>query len=217
MFQLHLDRPSQRGCKVLCLGAHSDDIEIGCGGTILRMLGAYPEAEVKWVVFSAKGARRREAQNSARSFLKGAAMCNVVLKGFRESFFPSREEEIKDLFESIKHGFDPDVIFTHYRHDLHQDHRVVSQLTWNTFRNHLILEYEIPKYDGDLGVPNTFVPLDSATCQAKVKNLITHFQSQRGKQWFTEDLFLALPRLRGMECNASARYAEAFYCRKLVI
>ncbi len=217
MFQLRLDRPSQRGCKVLCLGAHSDDIEIGCGGTILRLLNVYPEAEVKWVVFSAMGPRRREAQNSAKSFLKGAATRDVVLKSFRESFFPSREEGIKDYFESIKQSFAPDVIFTHYRHDLHQDHRVVSQLTWNTFRNHLILEYEIPKYDGDLGVPNTFVPLDVETCRAKVTNLLTHFRSQGSRQWFTEDLFLALPRLRGMECNAQARYAEAFYCRKLVL
>ena len=217
MFQLHLDHPTQRGCKVLCLGAHSDDIEIGCGGTILRLLDAYPDAEVRWVVFSATGQRRREAQKSAKAFLKGARTSKVVLRSFRESHFPSREEEIKDCFESIKRSFSPDVVLTHYRQDLHQDHRVVSQLTWNTFRNHLILEYEIPKYDGDLGVPNTFVPLNSATCQAKVKNLIAHFQSQHDRQWFTEDLFLSLLRLRGMECNASSRYAEAFYSRKLVL
>lgn len=217
MFQLNLANPSQRGCKILCLGAHSDDIEIGCGGTILRLLEAYPEADVRWVVFSATKQRRREAQKSAKAFLKVAKKSTVVLKSFRESFFPSREEGIKDFFESIKSSFAPDVVFTHYRHDLHQDHRVISQLTWNTFRNHLVLEYEIPKYDGDLGVPNTFVPLDGDVCQTKVRYLLTHFESQQGRQWFTEDLFLSLLRLRGMECNSSSRYAEAFYSRKLVL
>jgi LmbE family N-acetylglucosaminyl deacetylase len=217
MFHLRLDCPSQESCKVLCLGAHSDDIEIGCGGTVLRLLKMYPKAEVWWVVFSAAGSRHREARNSAHAFLKGASKSKVVLKRFRESYLPFRGEEVKDFFESIKRSFSPDVVFTHYRHDLHQDHRVISDFTWNTFRNHLVLEYEIPKYDGDLGVPNTFVPLDSATCQAKVKHLLTHFQTQRGKHWFSEDLFLSLLRLRGMECNASSRYAEAFYSRKLVL
>lgn len=217
MFQLRLDRPSQASCKVLCLGAHSDDIEIGCGGTILRLLKMYPNAEVWWVVFSAAGSRRREAQNSADAFLRGASKSKVVLKGFRESYLQFRGEEVKDFFESIKRRFSPDVVFTHYRHDLHQDHRVISEFTWNTFRNHLVLEYEIPKYDGDLGIPNTFVPLDSGTCQTKVKNLLAHFHTQREKHWFSEDLFLSLLRLRGMECNAASRYAEAFYSRKLVL
>ena len=217
MFQLRLDRRSKEPCKVLCLGAHSDDIEIGCGGTILRLLKMYPNAEVWWVVFSAMGSRRREAQNSAEAFLKSAAKRKVVLKSFRESYLPFHGEEVKDFFESMKSRFSPDVVFTHYRHDLHQDHRVISDFTWNTFRNHLVLEYEIPKYDGDLGVPNTFVPLDSATCQTKVKNLLAYFQTQRGKHWFSEELFLSLMRLRGMECNASTRYAEAFYARKVVL
>ena len=217
MFHLRLDCLSQESCKVLCLGAHSDDIEIGCGGTVLRLLKMYPNAEMWWVVFSAAGSRHREARNSAHAFLKGASKSKVVLKRFRESYLPFRGEEVKEFFESIKRSFSPDVVFTHYRHDLHQDHRVISDFTWNTFRNHLVLEYEIPKYDGDLGVPNTFVPLDSATCQAKVQHLLTHFQTQRGKHWFSEDLFLSLLRLRGMECNASSRYAEAFYSRKLVL
>jgi LmbE family N-acetylglucosaminyl deacetylase len=217
MFQLRLDGPSEGSCKVLCLGAHSDDIEIGCGGTILRLLKMYPNAEVWWVVFSAAGSRRREAQNSADAFLREASKSKVVLKGFRESYLPFRGEKVKDFFESIKRRFSPDVVFTHYRHDLHQDHRVISDFTWNTFRNHLVLEYEIPKYDGDLGIPNTFVALDSATCRTKVKNLLTYFQTQRGKHWFSEDLFLSLLRLRGMECNAPSRYAEAFYSRKLVL
>jgi LmbE family N-acetylglucosaminyl deacetylase len=217
MFQFRLDRPSQESCKVLCLGAHSDDIEIGCGGTVLRLLKMYPKTEVWWVVFSAAGSRRREARSSANAFLKGAVKSKVLIKSFRESYLPFRGEEVKDFFEHIKQRFSPDVVFTHYRHDLHQDHRVISEFTWNTFRNHLVLEYEIPKYDGDLGVPNTFVPLDSAICQAKVKNLLTHFKTQRDKRWFSEDLFLSLLRLRGMECHASSRYAEAFYSRKLVL
>lgn len=217
MFQLRLDRPSKIACKVLCLGAHSDDIEIGCGGTLLRLLKMYPKAEVWWVVFSATGVRRREARHSAQAFLRGASKSKIVLKNFRESFLPFRGEEIKDFFEEIKKRVSPDIVFTHYRHDLHQDHRVVSEFTWNTFRNHLVFEYEIPKYDGDLGVPNTFVSLSRETCQDKVRNLFKSFASQRDKQWFTEDLFFALLRLRGVESNSPTRFAEAFYARKLVL
>lgn len=217
MFQFRLDRTSQEACKVLLLGAHSDDIEIGCGGTLLRLLKMYPNAEVWWVVFSATGPRLREARNSAKAFLRGATSSKVTLKSFRESFLPFRGEEIKEFFEHIKSRFSPDVVFTHYRQDLHQDHRVVSEFTWNTFRNHLILEYEIPKYDGDLGVPNTFITLDVDTCHDKVKNLFRHFVSQRDKQWFTEDLFFSLLRLRGVESNSPTKYAEAFYARKVVL
>lgn len=217
MFKLQLDRPSQTACKILCLGAHSDDIEIGCGGTLLRLLAMYPNAEVWWVVFSAVGVRRREARKSAQAFLRMASKSQIILKSFRESFLPFRGEEIKDFFEEIKQRVAPDVVFTHYRHDLHQDHRVVSEFTWNTFRNHLILEYEIPKYDGDLGVPNMFVSLSQDICQDKVKNLMRSFASQGGKQWFTEDLFFALLRLRGVESNSPTKFAEAFYARKLVL
>lgn len=217
MFQFRLDRESQEPCKILLLGAHSDDIEIGCGGTILRLLRMYPNAEVWWVVFSATGLRIREARSSARAFLQGAAKKKVILKSFRESFLPFRGEEVKEFIESIKRRFSPDVIFTHYRHDLHQDHRVVSEFTWNTFRNHLILEYEIPKYDGDIGIPNAFVALDADICRNKVCNLLRYFVSQRSKQWFTEDLFMSLLRLRGVESNSPTKYAEGFYARKLVL
>lgn len=216
MFQLRLDRTSSEPCTILCLGAHSDDIEIGCGGTMLRLLECYPKAEVWWVVLTAVGTRRREAQASAKAFLRGCRKSRVLLKPFRESFLPYRGEQVKGFFEQLKRQCTPDVIFTHYRHDLHQDHRVISECTWNTFRNHLIFEYEIPKYDGDLGVPNAFVTLDAATCQKKVDYLFRHFATQRNKQWFSEDLFLSLLRLRGVEANAPAKYAEAFYCRKSV-
>jgi LmbE family N-acetylglucosaminyl deacetylase len=203
--------------RVLCLGAHSDDIEIGCGGTILKLLRDNPGLEVWWVVFGAAGVRGAEAEASARHILRNAARKEIIIHSFRDGFFPFVGDQIKDVFEKIKGGFAPDLIFTHYRDDLHQDHRMLSQFAWNTFRSHLILEYEIPKYDGDLGAPNAFVPLPSAICEKKIKLLLKAFASQRNKHWFTRDLFLSLMRLRGMECNAPSSFAEAFYCRKLIL
>jgi LmbE family N-acetylglucosaminyl deacetylase len=169
-----------------------------------------------WVVFSAGGKRSVEAQRSAGSFLRGAAKRIVQIHDFRGSFFPSQEAAIKELFEELKAVFQPDVIFTHYREDRHQDHRVISNLTWNTFRNHLILEYEIPKYDGDLGQPNCFVPVGAGACRKKISGLMRWFRTQSNKHWFSEDTFLGLMRLRGIECASPTRYAEAFYARKVV-
>ena len=203
--------------RVLCLGAHSDDIEIGCGGTILKLIQDQPELEVLWVVFSAGGTRTREARLSARTFLKGAAKQKIVVKDFRNGFFPFRGESIKEYFEELKAAFVPDLVFTHYRDDRHQDHRVLSDLAWNTFRDHLILEYEIPKYDGDLGNPNIFVQLAPEVCQRKTEHLCTFFQTQNNKHWFTPDTFLSLMRLRGIECASPTKFAEAFYGRKLVV
>jgi LmbE family N-acetylglucosaminyl deacetylase len=202
--------------NVLCLGAHSDDIEIGCGGTLLELIRNHDGLTIWWVVFSGKGSRAREARASARTFLAGAGHTKVVVKQFRDSFFPSEAERIKEYFEEIKTAFRPDLVFTHYRDDRHQDHRVLSDLTWNTFRNHLILEYEIPKYDGDLGIPNFFVRVDEAQCRAKAGHLCRFFQTQGNKHWFSEETFLALMRLRGIECASPTKYAEAFYCRKFV-
>jgi LmbE family N-acetylglucosaminyl deacetylase len=202
--------------RVLCIGAHSDDIEIGCGGTILKMVRDDPSLEFLWVVFSAEGVRAEEARRSAEALLGPAAKKEIVTKTFRGSYFPSEWESIKDYFETLK-DFAPDVIFVHYRDDRHQDHRVLSDLAWNTFRSHLILEYEIPKYDGDLGQPNVFVPLDPALSRLKARHICEQFGSQGSRQWFTEDTFLAAMRLRGIECAASSRYAEAFHCRKLVL
>lgn len=204
-------------CRILCLGAHSDDIEIGCGGTILKFIETFPGLSINWVVFGASGARQEEALASANTFLEGAAKKNVAINGFRDGFFPYIGAEIKESFEQLKKKVSPDVILTHYRHDLHQDHRLISDLTWNTFRNHLILEYEIPKYDGDLGSPNIFVQLDKSTCQRKITYLMKHFATQSNKQWFTEDTFLSILRLRGIESNAPENYAEAFYCRKALL
>jgi len=203
--------------RVLCLGAHSDDLEIGCGGTILELANRTAPLDVTWIVFSASDARRREANESANVFLGNAARKEVFVENFRDGFFPYIGGEVKEYFEALKKRVSPDLIFTHYRHDLHQDHRVISELTWNTFRNHLILEYEIPKYDGDMGSPNVFVPLDEPTSRRKIETILAFFQTQEHRHWFSEDLFLSMLRLRGMECAAPSGYAEAFYCRKIVL
>ena len=202
--------------KILALGAHADDIEIGSGGTVLRLLQNNPATEVYWVVLGATGQRRAEALDSANQFLASARRKEIVVKDFRDGYFPYVGAQIKDFFEGLKRQFVPDLILTHYRGDLHQDHRLVNELTWNTFRDHLILEYEIPKYDGDIGSPNFFVHLDAALCKRKVASILQSFASQRGKAWFSEDTFYAMLRLRGLEANAPEKYAEAFYCRKLV-
>jgi LmbE family N-acetylglucosaminyl deacetylase len=204
----------ERARRILCLGAHSDDIEIGCGGTLLTLGQRHTGLEILWVVFSGEGARTREARQSAQRFLESFAVRKVVVKPFKGSFFPYQGVAIKKYFEGLK-SFEPDLVFTHYRHDRHQDHRVLSDLAWNTFRDHAILEYEIPKYDGDLGIPNVFVPLDAEVVKTKTDLLCKAFQTQRNKHWFTEDTFLSLMRLRGIEC--ASQYAEAFHGRKLVL
>jgi LmbE family N-acetylglucosaminyl deacetylase len=215
--KLKLSGANDRALRVLCLGSHSDDIEIGCGGTILRLLNEYPGCVFHWVVFSAIGVRKDEAQCAAESFVGSKRLERIVLKEFRDGFMPFAGSEVKDVFEDLKRSVAPDLIFTHRRNDAHQDHRLISELTWNTFRDHFILEYEVPKYDGDLGQPTVFVPLEADIYQKKVRNLMDAFQSQRSKRWFEESTFLSLMRLRGMECNAPTGYAEAFYCHKLVL
>ena len=209
-------RQSDSSFRVLCLGAHSDDIEIGCGGTILRLLEENPAAEIHWVVLGATGPRKSEALESANIFLAGAKTRKVAINEFRDGYFPQVWAEIKDFFEELKKAFRPDLILTHYRDDLHQDHRLVSELTWNTFRNHLILEYEIFKYDGDLGTPNVFVRLAEPIVRKKIRTIMDCFKSQKDRSWFAEDVFLSILRLRGMESNAPEKYAEGFYSRKIV-
>lgn len=214
MMQVQL-RPTNQRLKILCLGAHPDDIEIGCGGTVLRLCRENADVEAYWAVFSASRVRQAEAIESAHLFLHDAKEKHVVVHDYRDAFFPHLSADIKESFESIKLSFSPDIIFTHYRSDLHQDHRFISELTWNTFRNHLILEYEIIKYDGDLGNPGFFVYLDESICRQKAEYLCACFESQASKQWFSSDVFLSLLRLRGVESNAPDRYSEAFYSRKL--
>jgi hypothetical protein len=194
MIHLNLNVKSGEGLKILCMGAHSDDIEIGCGGTILRLAEQYPKCEFHWVVFNAIGARETEAKQAAELFA-GSRLKSRILKTFQDGFMPYMGSEVKAIFEK----------------------ELNSQLTWNTFRDHFILEYEIPKYDGDLGRPSIFVPLERELSEKKVGYLMEAFQSQQTKHWFQQETFLSLMRLRGMECAASSGYAEAFYCRKLVM
>jgi LmbE family N-acetylglucosaminyl deacetylase len=218
---LRLALPPARNGKsvlsVLCVGAHSDDIEIGCGGT-LRALFASRPVQCRWVVFSGGGSpREREARASARRLLRGARESSVDVHAFRDGFFPSEYGEIKECFEALKAEQQPDVVFTHFRSDRHQDHRVISDLTWNTFRSHFVLEYEVPKYDGDLGRPNLYVPLSRSAGRAKVRHLLTAFATQRSKRWFTGDTFESLLRLRGIEAGAPEGYAEAFHAHKALL
>jgi LmbE family N-acetylglucosaminyl deacetylase len=217
MIPLRLDGGANRKLKILCLGCHSDDIEIGCGGTILRLGAEHPGCEFHWVVFSAIGAREAEAQHAVAQFVDPSRIKGLQLKTFPDGFMPFVGGEVKAVFEELKQAVSPDLIFTHNRKDAHQDHRLIAELTWNTFRDHLILEYEVPKYDGDMGQPSVFVPLPSELCQKKVRLIMDAFQSQHGKRWFQGETFFALMRLRGMECNAPSGYAEAFYSRKLVL
>lgn len=200
--------------RILCLGAHSDDIEIGCGGTMLRLLRTHPNAAVHWVVFGTEGDRAKEARDSAARYLNDVPNAHVQIEAYPNSFFPEHWSAIKSVFERDIKPFEPTVVFTHYREDRHQDHRVISDLTWNTFRDQLILEYEIPKFDGDLGQPNLFVPLAKSIVDQKVRALMDMFDSQRSKHWFSEETFRGLMRLRGME--SAEHFAEAFYGRKVV-
>jgi LmbE family N-acetylglucosaminyl deacetylase len=202
---------------LLCLGAHCDDIEIGCGGSILTLIKQHPNIHITWVVFTSDSDRAKEASEGARRFTDGAAKLNLKVFDLRDGFLPYLGETVKELFEGLKKEIaPPDLIFTHYRHDLHQDHRKVCELTWNTFRNNLIFEYEIPKWDGDLGTPNTYIPLSKDICREKNKHLQEVYNSQKTKTWFTDDVFTSLMRIRGMECNSPSRYAEGFYSRKLI-
>ena len=203
--------------NILCLGCHADDIEIGCGATILRLLREHPQAHVHWEVLAVDGKRRREAVDSANQLLTAAGSKEVVVAGFRDRYFPAQWEEIKDHIHRVATLVEPDIIFTHRRADLHQDHRTVAELTWNAFRNHLILEYEIPKYEGDLGQPNLYVPVANKDATKKVDTVFDIFTSQHDKPWFTKETFASLLRLRGIECNSPSGYAEGFYCRKMVM
>lgn len=211
-----LGREAGSPLRILCLGAHSDDIELGCGGAMLTLLAAHPGSRVLWVVFSGSDVRAAEARASAADFLAGAKERDVRTLAFRESYFPSQVPEIKPVFETLS-AFEPDLVFSHRGADLHQDHRTIAELTWNTFRDHVILEYEIPKYDGDLGRPNLYVPVTAEQAARKVEVLMSSFRSQASKGWFTPDTFEALLRLRGIEAASPTGRAEAFHAPKTVV
>ncbi len=215
MLHINFARDPGSAPRILCMGAHCDDIEIGCGGTILKLIQAYPDVSIHWVVFSSTLEREAEARASAEAFLRPVKYKQIVIKSFQDTLFPYIGAEIKSFFAELK-AIKPNLIFTHYRHDLHQDHRLICELTWNAFRDHLILEYEIPKYDGDLSTPNFFVHLNEDICHQKIAYLLDNFPTQHSKPWFTEETFRAILRLRGIESNAPGKYAEAFYGRKIV-
>ncbi len=216
---LRLQPQARRGepLRLLCIGAHSDDLEIGCGGTVLTWLAGAPAIEITWVVLSAEGERGPEARRSARALLPRAAASKIIIATFRDGFFPAQYSEVKGFFEDLKREIDPDVVLTHWLHDRHQDHRLTAELTWNTWRNHLVLEYEIPKYEGDLAPPNAYVAVPASLARRKVTHLGRYFSSQRSKDWFVADNFMALMRLRGLECRSPSGFAEAFHARKLVL
>ena len=214
MKAFNLAGPGER-LTALFLGAHSDDIEIGVGGTILDLITSGVQLDAHWCVLSATGARVKEAEASATAFLAGAASAKIEVADFKDGFFPYEGETLKPWFEGLKARIKPDIVFTHRRDDAHQDHREVCQLTWNTFRDHVVLEYEIPKWDGDLGQPNAYMPVSAKALARKIELLLAHFGTQRSKDWFDAETFRGLARLRGMECRAPDGYAEAFVARKM--
>jgi len=205
------------GRHLLALGAHADDIEIGAGGTVLRLAAEGRLASVTWVVFSGTPERAAEARASAALFLAGVEQRRVEVAGFTDGFLPWAGDQVKRLFERLKGEVRPDLVLTHRRADAHQDHRLLAELTWNTWRDHLVLEYEIPKYEGDLTPPNLYVPLAAGEVERKLDLLLSAFPSQRGRAWFAPDTFRSLLRLRGVECNAPSGYAEGFHLRKAVV
>ncbi len=217
MLELTLSAVSRRATRLLCLGAHCDDIEIGCGGTLLKLLAGGGRWDVTWAVLSSDQRRERELRASARQFLRRAAHSRVLAYEFRDSYFPGEYTAIKNTFAALKDLPPPDIIFTHHRGDLHQDHRLVGELTWNAFRRHLILEYEIPKYEGGLTTPNAYVRLTPGQAATKTRILLASYASQRSKPWFQKDTFDALMRLRGIEAGASTGWAEGFHISKLVL
>lgn len=203
--------------RLLCLGAHCDDLEIGCGATLLTLLARMPDLAVDWVVFSGAGAREAEARAAASEIIGGRANARVIIQQFRDGFFPAELARIKECFNGLAALGDPDLILTHHRGDLHQDHRTIGELTWQTFRNRLIWEYEIPKFDGDLGRPNLFIPVTETSAQRKVDIILRNFHSQAHKNWFSADTFRAVLRLRGIEAGSATGLAEAFHVSKTVV
>ncbi len=214
MLQLESIPDSANPLRVLCLGAHSDDIEIGCGASLLALMEANRAVNMRWIVFSGDSIRHAEAKSSFDSWTSHTETCRLDRYDFRDGFFPDQWAAIKEGLIILKETFEPDLIFTHTREDLHQDHRVIHEITCNCFRHHLVFEYEIPKYDGDLGRPNLFIPVTEDQAREKVTRLMRYFTSQHSKHWFSEELFMGLMRLRGMEAASATGYAEGFHCRK---
>lgn len=216
MLTFAFDTGASGGLRALCLGAHADDIEIGCGGTMLRLIQEGIITSVRWVVLSATGERADEAETGAARFLDGVSDRTVILERFRDGFLPYSGAALKEFFEGLRSGSTPDLIFTPRRDDLHQDHRLVGELTWNTFRDHQILEYQIPKYEGDLGIPNLYVRIPEWAAHRKAELIVSTYRTQADRTWFSETMFLSTMRLRAIEARAASGFAEAFIARKIV-
>ena len=216
MFALNLPSPRGRRLELLCIGAHCDDIEIGCGGTLLALQQQHLDCRIHWLVLTSTPSRREETLAAATAFMRPSARGEVRICDFRDGFLPAHFTDVKAQFESFKRLVEPDLVFTHYGMDRHQDHSLTSQVTWQTFRDHMVWEYEIPKYDGDLATPNMYVMLPEAIAAQKVDVIMRSFASQAGKPWFKADNLRAIMRLRGLESRAQSGFAEGFHCRKLV-
>jgi len=210
-----LEAPQGRALRVLCVGAHCDDIEIGCGASLLRLQAHDRKVTVDWVVLCGSADRRKETLSALNMFLEPRNRGECLHGGFPDGRLPAVYSSVKDYFESLKERARPDVIFCHEREDRHQDHRIVNEMVWSTFRDHLVLEYEIPKWDGGLGQPNLYIPVDERQVLAKADALLEAYPSQAGKDWFKRDVFVALMRMRGLECRSPSGYAEAFHARKI--
>jgi len=201
--------------SAMFIGAHSDDIEIGAGGLLMRLVRESPGVEITYVILSGDATRHNEARNAAAAFTHGCGKLDLRLASFTDRFFPAEQTQIKKYFDQLKLNTSPQLVICHKASDKHQDHRVVNELVYNTFRAHSILEYEIPKWDGDLSTPNLYVPLSDEIATQKAELLMEHFGSQRSKHWFDLETFRGLMRIRGIECNA--KYAEGFHVRKMVV
>jgi LmbE family N-acetylglucosaminyl deacetylase len=212
MLPLQLGAPAGRPLSVLAIGAHPDDIEIGAGGLLLTLAPSRPE--IRYVVLTGTPERHLEARNAARAFMPEADL-TIELSDLPEGRFPAVWHRVKEALEGIARSFSPDVIIAPSPADAHQDHRTIAEIIPTVFRDQLYLAYEIPKWDGDLGRPSMYVPLTAETARRKVELLHKCYPSQRGRDWWDDEVFLGLARLRGMECRAP--YAEAFTCMKSVI
>jgi LmbE family N-acetylglucosaminyl deacetylase len=211
---LHLEAPAGRPLSILAIGAHPDDIEIGAGGALLSLAAAYPGLQARYVVMTGTAERHQEAHSAASAFLPSADV-RIDLHELPEGRFPAVWAQVKDALEEVARSCSPDLVLAPTRADAHQDHRTIGEIVSTVFRDQLYLGYEIPKWDGDLGQPSMYFPLSAGVARRKVELLHKCFPSQRGRDWWDDEVFLGMARLRGMECRAP--YAEAFTCTKAVI
>lgn len=207
---------ADRALQIVCIGAHCDDIEIGCGGSLVALSQAYPLSHFHCWVFSGNAARAAESRACLTQLLD-AERFTLQVFDHRDGYFPAQWAQVKERLATLSQTINADLVFTHTARESHQDHRVLAELTWNHFRRHTVLEYEIAKYEGDLGRANFYIPLSTEQFEAKLSALLSAFPSQASKGWFTRNTFEAIARLRGVESHATSGYAEAFRARKSVL